>query len=87
MEMHYAQNKYFIAENQILNGCDKLQDILTIIIHGRNDLVCPMEAGLSLSKALPSAEYIVLDSAGHIASGDNMIDVLVNAADRMLELI
>ena len=87
MEMHYAQNKYFIAEDQILNGCDKLQDIPTVIIHGRNDLVCPMEAGLCLSKALPNAEYIVLDSAGHIASGDDMIDVLVDAADRMLELI
>jgi len=87
MEMHYAQNKYFIAENQVLDGCDRLQDIPTIIIHGRNDLVCPMEAGLSLSKALSNAEYIVLDSAGHIASGDDMIDALVDAADRMLELI
>ena len=87
MEMHYAQNKYFIAENQILDGCDKLQDISTIIIHGRNDLVCPMEAGLRLSKALPNAEYIVLNDAGHIASGDEMINALVDAADRMLELI
>ena len=87
MEMHYAQNKYFIAENQILNDCDRLQHIPTIIVHGRNDLVCPMEAGLSLSKALPNAEYIVLDSAGHIASGDDMIDALVDAADRMLGLI
>ena len=87
MEMHYAQNKYFIAENQVVNACDRLQDIPTIIIHGRNDMVCPIEAGLRLSKVLPNAEYIVLNSAGHIASGDDMIDALVDAADRMLELI
>ncbi len=87
MELHFAQNKYFIAENQILDGCQRLQQIPTMIIHGRNDLVCPMESGLSLYKAMPGAEYIVLANAGHIASGEAMIDALVDAADKMLELI
>lgn len=87
MEMHYAQNKYFIEENQILNGCSELTDITTIIIHGRNDLVCPMEAGMSLHEALPNAEYIVLPNAGHIAQGEEMIDALVNATDKMIDLI
>ncbi|MFK5950918.1 MAG: prolyl aminopeptidase [Methylococcales bacterium] len=84
METHYALNKYFIAENQLLNGCEQLQDIPCIIIHGQYDLVCPMEAGLSLYKSLPKAEYIVLPHAGHIASGDEMIDALVDATDRMV---
>ncbi len=87
MEMHYAQNKYFISENQVLNNCSRLFDIPVIIIHGRNDLVCPLEAGLSLSQALPHAEYRVLENAGHIASGDEMIDALVDASDRMVELV
>ena len=85
MEIHYALNKYFIAENQVLEGCKLLQKIPTIIIHGRNDLVCPIEAGLSLHKALPNAEYIVLPNAGHIANGEEMIDALVNATDRIAE--
>lgn len=87
MEMHYAVNNYFIAENQILKACDLLQDIPSVIIHGRNDLVCPIEAGYSLHKALPHAEYIVLPNAGHIASGDDMIDALVDATDRMIDLV
>ncbi len=87
MELHYAENKYFITENQILNDCISIQHIPTIIIHGRNDLVCPMEAGMSLSKALPQAEYIILPNAGHIASGSDMIDALVNASDKMLNVI
>lgn len=87
MELYYAQNNYFIDENQILNNCDNLQHIPAIIIHGRNDLVCPIEAGLSLSKALPNAEFIILPNAGHIASGNEMVDVLVNAADQMVGLI
>jgi proline iminopeptidase len=82
MELHYATHKYFIKENQILANCDLLKQIPTTIIHGRYDLVCPMEAGNSLHKALPDAEYVVLPNAGHIAQHEEMIDALVSATDQ-----
>ena len=83
MELHYAKYHYFIAEeNQILDSCGDLAKIPTIIIHGRNDFVCPMEAGYSLHKVLPNAEYIVLPNAGHVAQGKEMIDALVTATDK-----
>lgn len=85
MEMHYALNRYFVDENQILMQCDTLQEIPTVIVHGRNDLVCPIESGFSLSQALPNAQFVVLPNAGHIAQGKEMIDALVSATDRMLE--
>ncbi len=84
MEMHFAKNHYFVDNNQILDSCIDLQDIPTIIIHGRNDMVCPVEAGYSLAKLLPDAQYKVLANAGHVAQGDEMIDALVAATDRML---
>jgi proline iminopeptidase len=82
MELHYAINHYFIEENQILENCDCLQAIPTTIIHGRYDLVCPMEAGLSVYRRLPQADFIVLPNAGHIAQHEEMIDALVRATDR-----
>jgi proline iminopeptidase len=82
MELHYARHHYFIEENQILDNCDRLLEIPTIIIHGRNDFLCPIEAGYSLHKVLPNAEYIVLPNAGHIAQGKEMIDALVTATDK-----
>jgi proline iminopeptidase len=82
MELHYAKHHYFIEENQILNLCHKLSDISAVIIHGRNDLVCPMEAGLALYQVLPRAEYVVLPNAGHIAQGEDMINALVAATDK-----
>lgn len=82
MELHYAGNRYFIGENQILKNCRTLRQIPAIIIHGRNDLVCPMESAMKLHHALPDAEYIVLPNAGHIAQGEEMIDALVSAADK-----
>ncbi len=85
MEMHYARNRYFICENQILENCDRLHPIPTVIIHGRNDLVCPMEAGMRLHQALPEAEYIVLPNAGHVAQGEEMIDALVSATNKFAE--
>ncbi|MCK9396180.1 MAG: prolyl aminopeptidase [Methylobacter sp.] len=85
MELHYARHHYFIEENRILDNCDGLANIPTVIIHGRHDFVCPMEAGYSLHKVLPNAEYIVLPNAGHVAQGKEMIDALVAATDRFSE--
>ncbi len=82
MEIHYAVHHYFIKDNQIVESCGLLQHIPTTIIHGRFDLVCPMEAGLSLHQALPDAEFFVLPNAGHIAQHEEMIDALVTATDR-----
>jgi len=82
MELHYAKHHYFITENQILDNCSKLQNIPTVIIHGRQDLLCPIDAGLSLHQALPDAEYVILPNAGHIAQGEEMIDALVSATDQ-----
>ena len=87
MEIHYASHNYFIRDNQILENCGLLQDIPTMIIHGRYDLVCPMEAGLSLHHALPGSEFTVLPNAGHIAQHEEMIDALVNATDRFANLL
>ena len=83
MELHYAQNHYFIAENQILEQGAKLHKIPVTIIHGRNDLVCPLEAGYRLHQALPKAKFVALANAGHVATGPEMIDALITATDNL----
>ncbi len=86
MELHYAHQHYFIKENQILENCVLLSAIDTVIIHGRQDFVCPIEAGMRLHQALPQAQYQILANAGHIAQGADMIDALVSATDQFIEL-
>ena len=85
MELHYARHSYFIKENQILDNCTALFNIPTIIIHGRQDMVCPMEAGMKLHQVLPHAEYVILPNAGHVAQGSEMIDALVSATEKFAE--
>jgi proline iminopeptidase len=83
LELHYAQHHYFIGDTPLLEHCQALHAIPTVIIHGQQDLTCPLEAGWRLHLALPQAEWIVLPDAGHIARGESMIDALVSATDTM----
>jgi proline iminopeptidase len=81
MELHYAKHHYFLKENELLDNCDKLTHLPITLIHGRADLMCPIESAWKLFQALPQAKYVVLPTAGHIAQGDEMIDALIYATE------
>lgn len=85
IEAHYGVNGYFIAENQILDNLHKVPAVPTVIIHGRHDLVCPMEAAYLLHRNLPGSTLRILPEAGHLPIGDAMIDSLVSATDELAE--
>ncbi|HEB78089.1 MAG TPA: prolyl aminopeptidase [Methylothermaceae bacterium] len=85
IELHYAAHQYFLKDNQILEGCRKIRAIPCVLVHGRWDLVCPLEAAFTLHRHLPGAQLQVLEHSGHIARGEEMVDALVKAADRMAE--
>ena len=61
---HYCHHQFFIGEDGVLPGLDKLHDIPVTLIHGRYDQVCPLSAVETLAESLPKAELIVVE-AGH----------------------
>lgn len=79
IETHYFKNKGFIEENQILANMDKIKDIPGRIIHGRYDVICPLDNALSLSDAWPAAELHIVRDAGHSASEAGNVDALIRA--------
>lgn len=85
IELHYASHQYFLQENQILQDCARIRALPCEIIHGRGDLVCPVESAFTLKRHLPGAELKILERSGHIAAGEEMIDALVSATCRMAE--
>jgi len=87
IEMHYAKNRYFINENQILNNISKIPDVPVTIIHGRKDLTCLPESSWSVHQSLPGSKYVVVTDAGHLASEPAMIDALITATDQMADSI
>lgn len=85
LEVHYGINRYFLDENQILRDCHLIPNMPLLLLHGRRDLMCPLESAFSVRQALPFAELRVLANAGHIASDPDMCAALLNAADEMAE--
>jgi len=55
------------------------------IIHGRYDVVCPVDQAFSLAAAWPNAKLTVVEDAGHAASEPGITDALIRATDRFAE--
>lgn len=83
IEAHYFVNKAFLAEDQILRNADKLQGIPGVIVHGRYDMVCPLDNAFALQKAWPDAELQIIRDAGHASRETGIVDALIRATDAL----
>jgi proline iminopeptidase len=83
IECHYFMNNAFLEEDQILRDAHKLADIPGVIVHGRYDMVCPIESAWDLHKAWPQAELKIIGDAGHAASEPGIVDALIQATKDM----
>ncbi|WP_281560767.1 prolyl aminopeptidase [Thalassomonas sp. RHCl1] len=85
-EAHYMVNNCFLDENQILDNCDKLRDIPTIIVHGRYDIVCPLDNAWLLHQKLPQSQLLISEQSGHASVETNTKHHLIAATRQMLNL-
>ncbi len=83
IEAHYFINKAFLEPNQIINNAYKLKDIPSTIVHGRYDMVCPVNQAFALSNAWPEARLDVIVDAGHSSSEPGTVDALIRATERL----
>lgn len=81
IECHYFVNNTFIRPNQLLDEAHKLRDIPGVIVHGRYDMVCPLDNAFALHKVWPQAELKIIRDAGHSAAEPGIVDALVKATD------
>jgi len=77
IETHYFVNKGFIDENYILNNMQSIKDIAGRIVHGRYDMVCPLDNALRLHQQWPNSELVIVRDAGHSASEPGTVDALI----------
>lgn len=84
IESHYFVNNCFLEPDQILRDASKLAAIPGIIVHGRYDMVCPVEQAWALHQAWPQARLEIVPDAGHAASEPSIVDALVRATNDML---
>ncbi|NOY14882.1 MAG: prolyl aminopeptidase [bacterium] len=70
---HYAANDFFIKNNQIIKNTSKIKHIPTAIIHGRYDMVCPLQQAYTLHQHLPNSQLFITNFAGHQLTWDGRI--------------
>lgn len=81
IECHYFMNEVIPPQHSLLKGIDKIRHIPGIIIHGRYDMICPLQAGYKLHHAWPEAKFIVVPDAGHSAFDPPIRSELIKATE------
>jgi proline iminopeptidase len=82
IECHYFMNRIFLeTDDWILKNASRLHSIPTQIVHGRYDMVCPVENAWDLKKALPDAKLHIIPDAGHSALENSIAQKLVAIMD------
>jgi proline iminopeptidase len=79
IEAHYFMSQGFVEENHILKNVSSISSIPGRIIHGRYDIVCPLDNAHSLHKLWGNSELHIVRDAGHSASEPGNIDALLRA--------
>ncbi|MFC7302271.1 prolyl aminopeptidase [Cognatiluteimonas weifangensis] len=83
IENHYFVNGgFFEVEDQLLRDAPAIADIPGVIVHGRYDVVCPIQNAWDLHKAWPKSELIINPGSGHSAFEAEHVHALVTATDR-----
>ena len=85
-EAHYMINDCFLKDNEILENCHKIAHIPTTIVHGRYDIVCPMDNAWLLKQQLPDAKLVISLTAGHASIEKETRHHLIDATRAMLAL-
>lgn len=81
IEAHYFKNEVISQENSLLKKIDTFRHIPAVIIHGRYDLICPMQTAYKLHQLWPEATYIVVADAGHSALDPGIRSRLIEATE------
>lgn len=80
---HYAFNGgFFDPDDQLLRDIQRIADVPGVIVHGRYDLLCPVDWAWEISRAWGNASLEIVPLAGHSASEPGIQAKLLEATER-----
>src|SRR5690606_17040668 len=83
IECHYFTNKaFFPTGNYLIENVHKIRHIPAEIVHGRYDVVCPIENAWELHRAWPEARLHIVADSGHSALEAGIASKLVEITER-----
>ena len=74
---HYAHNNFFLKENELLDGADRLEGMPVYLITGRYDCCTTPSNAFDLSQKLKTVDLTIVPGAGHYPTEERMSLVLV----------
>jgi proline iminopeptidase len=86
IEAYYMRHGAFLRENELIGAVDRFRHLPCVIVHGRYDMLCPVEGAIALADAWPQARLSIVPDAGHSAWEPGIQRELVAAADRFRDL-
>lgn len=85
IECHYFMNNgWFEPEDQLLRNVYKIRHIPAVIVHGRYDVVCPVENAWELKKAWPEAELHIIPDSGHALAEVGIRSKLIEETEKFV---
>src|SRR5207342_3143440 len=82
IENHYFVNGgFFDADDQLLRDAHRIAGIPGVIVHGRYDVVCPVQNAWELHRAWPASKLVISPNSGHSAYEPENAAALVEATD------
>ena len=68
LENHYFVNRCWLKEGQLLKNLYRIKHIPITIVHGRYDMVCPINQAFAIKKILPRTKIIIVENEGHAST-------------------
>ncbi len=85
IECHYFMHDAFLRPNQLIEDAGRLHGIPGVIVHGRYDVICPLENAWELHHAWSGSELAIIADAGHSAAEAGIRRRLVEATDQLAD--
>ena len=87
IESYYFVNKCFIKDHQIMDNMRLIKHLPAMLVHGRYDMITPIDNSYRLQRAWPKSELAIVRDAGHASNEPALTDAVVQATDRMAKLL
>jgi proline iminopeptidase len=82
IECHYFINRCFLkTDNWLIEHLASIRKIPAILVHGRYDVICPLQTAWELHQSWPESRLEIIPDAGHSASEPGITDALIRATD------
>ena len=65
VQSHYLVHRCWLEAPSLLERCDAVPRVPTLLLHGRQDRICRPDGALALHRNLPGSELRWVDAAGH----------------------